>query len=269
MTEALPANLFQIPDLCPICSGPTSVHGDFLYCQNATCPSRILGSLKVWVRNLGLLNIGDATIDALAASSKVSSVADLYRLDAEDWEEFCSGQKMAIKCYTALQESKDIPLELVLASLNIPNFGVSTATDIVQAGFDTVDKLLALGYDDLKSIQNVGEKTARQIEAGLLEKGPLLRDLSTVLNIKKPSSGPLQGKTICITGELSRPRKAVEKIIMEAGGAAKSSVSKGTSYLVTNNPNTGSSKMASAKKHGIPVISESQLYELIESSNTS
>jgi DNA ligase (NAD+) len=88
-------------------------------------------------------------------------------------------------------------------------------------------------------------------------------DLAEVLDLKKPAAGPLSGKTFCITGATSKPRKAVEKIIMDAGGVAKGSVGAGLSFLVTNDPDTGSSKMKSAKKHGVEVISEADLYRMI------
>ncbi len=257
---------FEIPSLCPVCSGPTAERGDFLYCVSDACPSRLSGSVKVWVRNLGLLHIGEATIDSLTSGDppSISSVADLYRLSVEDWSSHCSGMKMASKCHAALHGSKELPLELIVSSLNIPNFGLSTATDLVQGGFDTADKLLAAGFDALVAIPNVGEITARQIQEGLLARREVLLDILTVVSVKVQSAtGPLVGKTVCITEATTVPRKALEKMIMDAGGIPKGSVSKTTSYLVTNFPETTSSKMVAAKKHSVPVISEKDLLSLL------
>lgn len=256
---------FKLPDFCPACAGPTVVEGDFLFCRSRECPAKLSGSVKVWVRNLGLLHWGDALIDSLSDPERavVSSVADLYRLSVESIAACCSGTKFAQKCYDTLHGNKELALELVIASLNIPNFGVSTAADIVAAGFDTVEKVLMASADDLVAVPNVGEKTARQIHEGIQARRDVLLELAQVLTIRKPAGGALRGKTVCITGELSRPRKAVEKDIMDAGGQPKSSVSKTTSYLVTNDADTGSSKMQAAKKHGVPVINEDQLYRII------
>jgi DNA ligase (NAD+) len=256
--------LFKIPEFCPICSSVTIIQGDFLYCKNNVCPSKLSGSLKVWIRNLGLLHWGDATIDAIISSNSiVKSVADLYRLTVADLEQYCSGPKMAAKCYEVLHSNKDLSLELILASLNIPNFGISTATDLIQAGFNTVDKILNIDYDALRAVPNIGEKTARQIQEGLLFRRELFIDLVSVINVRQAVGGILSGKTLCITGELTRPRKAVERDIMDVGGFPKSSVSKTTSYLVTNNPDTNSSKMKNARKYNVPVLSETDLYNLI------
>lgn len=256
---------FEIPEFCPTCSGPTVVSGDFLYCRSESCPSRLAGAVKVWIRNFGLLHWGDAMIDALTSEDRrqIGSVADLYRLSVEDLTECCSGAKMAKKCHAVLHANKSVSLDLVLASLNIPNFGLSTATDVVRAGFDTVEKVLQASFDDLKAVPNVGDKTARQIQEGLVACREVLLDLEGVLDIRPPATGPLQGRTVCITGELSRPRKAIEKLIMDAGGAPKGTVSKDTSYLVTNNPGTTSSKMEKAKKYGVPVIDEVELMRLL------
>ncbi len=259
-------DLFEIPTLCPVCSGPTSERGDFLYCVSPSCPSRLSGSVKVWVRNLGLLHVGESTIDSLTSGDppSVSSVADLYRLSVEDWSAHCSGMKMAAKCYAALHGNKVLPLELIVSSLNIPNFGLSTATDLVQGGLDTAEKMCAADFETLCGIPNVGAVTARQIQEGFLAKGEILADILKVVTVKAPvAAGSLSGKTICITEATAVPRKALEKRIMDAGGTPKGSVSKTTSYLVTNYPETTSSKMVAAKKHGIPVISEADLVALL------
>lgn len=260
-------DVFEIPTLCPVCSGPTAERGDFLYCVSDACPSRLSGSVKVWVRNLGLLHIGDATIDSLTSGSppSISSVPDLYRLSVEDWSLHCSGMKMAAKCHAALHGNKELPLELIVSSLNIPNFGLSTATDLVQGGLDTPAKMLAADFETLCGMPNVGVITARQIQEGFLAKGDVLMDLMEVISVKAPiAGGPLLGKMVCITEATSVPRKALEKRIMDAGGIPKGSVSKTTSYLVTNYPETTSSKMISAKKHGTPIISEVDLVALLD-----
>ena len=259
------AAAFSVPDLCPACSGPTSLEGDFLYCRSKACPARLSGSVMVWIRNLGILYWGDALIDSLTDpdNPRIQSVADLYGLTVDDLAECSSGKKMAQKCHDVLHANKSIPLELMLASLNIPNFGTSTATDVVQAGFDTVDKVLGMSYDDLKKVPNVGEKTARQIQEGILSRRDLILELVEVLDLRPPSGGSLSGKTICITGDMSLPRKAVEKMIMDAGGSSKGSVSKTTSFLVTNDPSTGTSKLQKAAKYGVPIINEAKLMQLL------
>ena len=256
---------FSIPEHCPACSGILSVEGQFLYCRNRNCPVQLSGSVKVWVKRLGLLHWGDALIDTLTSpgNPKISTLADLYRLEPEEIAECTSGLKMAKKCYDTLHANKSIKLELLIASLNIPNLATATATDIVQAGYDSVDKILALTQEQLLQVPNVGPVTAQQVFDGLQERKCVILDLASVLDIRALENGPLSGKSFCITGATSKPRKAVQKMIMDAGGIVKDSAGKGLTYLVTNETDTTSKKMQNAKKHGTEVISESRLYEMM------
>lgn len=255
---------FIIPNNCPVCSFPLTIEGDFLFCKNHICPARLSGSINIWIRNLGLLHWGETLVDNIIKYTDVQSIADLYRLELDDIIDCCSGPKVAKKCYDILHENKELTLELIIASLNIQNLGLATATDIVRAGYDSIDKVINLTFDDLIKIPNIGEITAKQILDGILLRKETLLELEKVLTIKKPAAtGSLVGKLFCITGELSKPRKAIEKMIIDAGGSAKSSVTKDTSYLITNDPTTGSSKLKNAKKYNIPVIDEAAFYQLL------
>ena len=74
------------------------------------------------------------------------------------------------------------------------------------------------------------------------------------------SGGPLLGKTIAITGSLSRPRGEVEELIKKAGGKPASSVTSKTFALVLGDGSMESSKSIRARELGIPVWNEEQLF---------
>jgi DNA ligase (NAD+) len=88
-----------------------------------------------------------------------------------------------------------------------------------------------------------------------------------VITIAPPPSElvlPLRGLSFCFTGELtSIKRGQAEEKIKALGAQAKSSVVKGLSYLVTNDPSSGSSKNKKARELGIPIIDEKQFLELL------
>lgn len=86
-----------------------------------------------------------------------------------------------------------------------------------------------------------------------------------VLDDDKTSGGgakPLQGMVFCITGSLSKGRDEVQNLIEAAGGLAKSGVTKATTYLVAGDE-PGGSKLKAAQKHGTKIISEAELFELM------
>lgn len=256
--------LYEIPSTCPVCGYATTVEGQFLYCRSRACPVQLSGAIHVWVNRLGLLHWGDALIDALTDPSnpKIAKVSDLYRLSVDEIAQCCSGMKLAQKCYDVLHSNKNVTLSLLIASLNIPNLATSTAQDIIGAGYDTVEKILELTPETLRSIRNIGKITAAQVFEGLRQRRELILDLMSVLELRI-QSGALSGKSFCITEATEKPRKMLEKMILDNGGQVKGKVSAELTSLITNYPNAGTTKMKAATRLGIPFISEQQFLQLL------
>jgi DNA ligase (NAD+) len=237
------------------------VEGSFLFCRSEDCSIRLSGSIKVWIDKLGILLWGPALINSLVESGSVKTVADIYRLEPEDLAEHCSGMKVATKCYTVLHAGKSMSLATLLSALNIPTFSMSTASDVVDAGHDTIDKVLSLSVEDLDDVPNIGRITAEKIYHGLRSKHDEIMDLMTVISLKS-QSGSLRGLSFCITGSTSRLRRVIEKDIIDNGGSVRSAGS-GLSYLITNETSSNSGKMQKAKKFGTKIISEDDLYAML------
>ena len=78
-------------------------------------------------------------------------------------------------------------------------------------------------------------------------------------------AGPLEGKTLVVTGTLEGfDRKSAEAAIRAAGGKPAASVSRKTDYLVAGE-NAGS-KLAKAQDLGVEVLDEAGLRALLEGS---
>jgi DNA ligase (NAD+) len=75
---------------------------------------------------------------------------------------------------------------------------------------------------------------------------------------------PWRGLSFCFTGELSSMKRGqAEERIKALGAQAKSSVVKDLSYLVTNDPGSGSGKNKKALELGVPIIDEEQFLALL------
>ena len=78
----------------------------------------------------------------------------------------------------------------------------------------------------------------------------------------------LEGLIFVITGKvnlLAKNRDELKAKIESAGGKVAGSVSKNTSYLINNDAeNSTSSKNITAKKLGVPIISEKKFKEIFE-----
>jgi DNA ligase (NAD+) len=131
--------------------------------------------------------------------------------------------------------------------------------------FPSLAELQGASTSDIAQIDGFADKSAAQIVQGLKAKASEIKALLKVGVTPKPwksraaSGGVLGGKTIAITGALSRPRAAIEEMIKAAGGKPASSVSAKTFALVSNEGDSQSSKMKKAKELGIPVWSEAEL----------
>ncbi len=69
------------------------------------------------------------------------------------------------------------------------------------------------------------------------------------------ADGPLQGKTVVVTGTLDGfSRQEAEEAVRAAGGKPAGSVSKKTDYLVAGE--SAGSKLAKAQELGVPVLDE-------------
>jgi DNA ligase (NAD+) len=88
-----------------------------------------------------------------------------------------------------------------------------------------------------------------------------------VISIAPPppeETQPMRGLSFCFTGELaSMKRNEAEEKIKARGASAKSTVVKGLSYLVTNDPGSGSAKNKKARGLGVPIINEDEFLALL------
>ena len=77
------------------------------------------------------------------------------------------------------------------------------------------------------------------------------------------------GMSVCFTGKLNTmSRSKAAKMAEDAGFEVKNAVNKGLTYLVTNDPNTNSSKGKAAKAFGTKIISEDEFMSMCNYSST-
>ena len=82
---------------------------------------------------------------------------------------------------------------------------------------------------------------------------------------KEEKTQDLEGKTFVVTGKLKtfKNRDELSAAIAARGGKVVGSISGKTDYLINNDTTSGSAKNQSAKRLGIPIISEDEFIALI------
>ncbi len=139
------------------------------------------------------------------------------------------------------------------------------------AALRPLDRLLGEGdlAADLLQIDGIGDVIALSVATFLADDNNrrLLKRLEELgmrpVEPEPKAVGPLSGMTFCVTGTLTRPREEIIRSIEAQGGKVTGSVSKKTSYLVVG-ADVGAAKMEAATKHGVKVIEEAELAEILQ-----
>jgi DNA ligase (NAD+) len=202
-------------------------------------------------------------------SGRVSSIADLYMLSPEDWQNVeRMGDKSAANITIALERSKAAGLERLLFALGIRNIGRQSAR-ILTAHFRSLEKLCSASRDELIAVHEIGPEAAESLRVFFDEKGTM--DMLTRLQDAGISTEPMQalsdsrfvGKTFVLTGSLqSASRESAGEIIRRYGGRVAGSVSKKTDYVIAGD--SAGSKLMKARTLGITVLKEAEFIKLID-----
>ncbi len=256
---------------CPACGQEDLLTDDtHLYCSNLNCPAQTQKRIAYFFEKLGLENFGEKMISSL----NCENIIDVYNLKKEDilkidgWAE-----TSATDFLNRVEQTKKARPEKVLAALGIENLGITTSKLILehftpQEIIESLDdeKKLRETVNKLLQISGLGPKKITTIIKGLKENKELLHKLMEIGVSFIPTSGPLSGLSFCITGSLSKPRKAYEQIIEKFGGSNTSINS--CNYLICNTP-SDSAKFRKAVEKGVKIITEQELIDLIKSKKNS
>jgi DNA ligase (NAD+) len=252
------------PMNCLACGADVVQDGEFHVCPNReACPAQVVGRVSQWVTSLNILEWGDTLLERLQESGLVRSIPDLYRLtDSQLSGLERMGDISAAKALKLLRNKMVLPLELVLGSLCIPGIAVTTVKLVMDAGFDTIEKLRAAPLENLGKIKGIGPVKAEALFKWLRNQGQVVDELLAVgIVIQEPVRGKLSGMSFCFTGEMQNKRGDLEAMAKAQGAEVKSGVTKKLTYLVI--ADTSTTKAATAKKYGTKCISEDEFLVLI------
>lgn len=170
----------------------------------------------------------------------------------------------------AINESKERPLENILAGLNIEGLGVNAAKKITKR-IDNIDDIINASYEELIEVEDIGNIVANNIiqffsrkeNAELInklkERG--VKFINNQENSKK--SEKLIDKKFVVTGTFSIKRNEIKKIVEENSGIIVNGISSQVDYLIVGE-NAGS-KLEEAKEKGISIINEEEFFDMIKS----
>jgi DNA ligase (NAD+) len=268
------------PTICPVCGEKTMLKGPLLYCLNDNCSAKTINKISHFATRdaMNIEDLSDKTIEAIQdANIPFNSFEDIYLLhnytkELIDIERF--GEKKVSNLLNEIEKSKNNYLHQLLYGLSIPNIGLSKAKAIASlyknVGELNQDVINGNFLDKIKNLPDFGNIIVQSVEKWLNSNKNLLLFFESLGTFNSEeisvSNSNLIGKTIVITGELSKPRKEIEKELIALGIKVSSSVSKNTDYVLVgnNNTDTTSSKYQKALKLNIPIIEENGFRQLIK-----
>lgn len=258
------------PSRCGRCQAPLVAEGEYLLCRNEQCPALVAGRLRNWIDATGALEWGDKLVEQLVDSGLVREPRELYGLREDVLAALeLQGRKLGAKrAKTVLGELRSrLPLSLpaFLAALGIEGFGLQTARLLTSAGYESLESILGANEQQLAALHGLGETKAALLVAGLRRRAEeIARLVAAGLGPSAAqASGPLAGKSFCLTGALSKPRKHYVALIERQGGRVLGAVTQELDYLVMADPESGSSKAVKARRYGTKVLSEAELLGLL------
>ena len=269
----------ELPSHCPVCDGTTEIKlmtgTKVLTCTNPNCLAKQVKRFSLFVSRdaLNIEGLSEQTLLKFIGLGYIKSFADIFRLENhrdEIVELDGFGKKSYDKLSSSIEKSRHTVPARILVALGIPGVGVTTAAQIARAYENKWAKISSLTYDELISVSGIGEVMARDYEAFFADEHnkSVVLDLLGELDIDESYEQvgtALSGETFVITGSLEhyKSRTELKKEIETQGGKVAGSVSKNTSYLVTNNPESGSSKNKAAAELGVKIITEDEIRTML------
>jgi DNA ligase (NAD+) len=264
------------PRKCPAC-GTETVKPEgavFTICPNrAGCPGQSFQHVKHFVSKgaMDIDGLGEKQAMRFLEEGLIADVADIYELSEEQlvgMDRFA--ELSARNLLAAIDGSRRRPFKRVLYALGLPGVGYVTAEALADH-FGSIDALHEAEPERIEEVEGVGPIMAVQIAESLADEPTWklivkLREKGLRLEAdpseRRVTGGPLEGKTVVLTGtlpELTRDEAAA--LVKSSGGKVVNSVSKKTDYVVAGE--SPGSKLAKAESVGTEVLDEAGLLALL------
>lgn len=280
------SNNIVIPDKCPTCSKPTTIVKNkdtkTLHCTNKECPSKILNKFTHFVSRdaMNIVGLSKSTLTTLLENELIYDFTSLYEL-FEQKDKLLELPKFKEKkvnnLLSSIEDSKNVSIVNLIYALGINGIGHRNSKLLVdELNIKSFESLYELTYKEVSEIKGYGEVMAKSFieyfkseeDIKICNKLIEYLDIKYLADISEDNYVDLKakGEVFVITGEtvIYKNKKELGTFIESIGGEVGSSVTKSTTYLISNNKESITSKSKKAKSLGIPIISEEEFLELFK-----
>lgn len=262
---------------CPCCDSDMSlVDGkseptkDYV-CPNEDCPARKTALLHaaLGTRGINVMGIGPEICADFIAKYPDLNAATFLQLSPDEYPESMSELQRA-NLHKEARVARKAPLWRWISAMNIPDIGDTSAKTITRT-CKNLREFIKAAMDPMYAPIDISDRRKEACKEYILSKGNVAQELlEMALNpesdnyVEKSDNAVLDGKAFVVTGSFEYGRAAIEDMIPKFGGVLKKSVSSKVDYVVCGS-DPGTSKITKADKLQIPIISEAELFQLIQS----
>jgi len=254
------------PTACPACQSELLDEGALIKCQNLNCPARVVNSIIYFASKqcLNIEGLGEKIVEQLYHEGLVKQIEDLYRLSMEDLlklEGF--KEKKAKNLLNAIEKSKGVECWRFINGLGIEHIGEVASKKICETyGLEFME----LSKEALMALDGFGEEMAESFLEFMRVNHDKVARLLEIIQPKAPEKkviveSPFTGKTVVLTGSMSKSRGEIKALLEEMGAKVTGSVSKKTDIVIYGED--AGSKYEKAKQLGVQLMPEDEMWELI------
>ncbi|WP_345973319.1 NAD-dependent DNA ligase LigA [Sulfurimonas diazotrophicus] len=256
------------PTRCPVCGSELLDEGALIKCQNLSCEARVVNAIIYFASKqcLNIDGLGDKIVEALYRAGLVKGVIDLYALSLEallELEGF--KEKKSRNLLDAIEKSRGTACWRFVNGLGIEHIGEVASKQLCDTfGLDfpdaTEEALLAIdgfGGEMAASVLEFVRVNREQIEAlrGVVQPAAPEQKAEAAEN-------PFKGKTVVLTGTMSRPRPEIKTDLEALGAKVAGSVSKKTDYVIYGED--AGSKYDKAVSLGVATLTEDAMKQMLQ-----
>ncbi len=265
-----------VPGQCPSCGAKPEREEDqvAIRCVNLACPAQLERRIQHFAsRNaMDIQGLGSERVQQMVAKGLLTDLSSIYRLDEDKlWKLDRVGDKWIANLLGEIEKSKAKPFSKLLYAVGLPMIGEKAAELLVDR-FESYAQLRQAEQEDIAAIHGLGDKVAASLRrsldmAGYCQAFEAFGELGLALEQKRPAADggpkPLAGKTVVVTGVLSRyTRSEVAGKLKELGAQVTGSVTKKTDYLLAGEK--AGSKLAKAQALGVDIKDEAWVNQWLE-----
>lgn len=252
------------PKDCPCCGSRLDYSEVNPKCINMQCEDKLLHQTVDFIKRLGVKSASEATLKKF----NIKNIPDLltFKANPKYKSEVKLESELLAKVFSRSKQE-------LLAAMPFEDLGETLINKIVDFyGYDIVaNPDWPIHFSSRSGMPSgIAMRTMIKFISKRLENinyvNMFINDSRyNCLEVNMDNTGNIQknGMSVCFTGKLNTmSRSKASKLAEDNGFEVRGGVNKGLTYLVTNDPNSGSSKNRKAKELGTKVITEDEFLKL-------